>query len=260
MNSNQSKLDPMTLQRLIDGELDTRQVQEILLQAQASPDQWESIAVGFIENQTWEKALSSKFAQATAGSDSTETSCLEKSDSNSSSSSALDTAAVALETADSREPQPQPRTPIRWWAIAASLMAAAAIGYMTNQIQNRNLPSTSIAESKPSNDLVVPAKPELTATALVPDFHVEIPQESGFGRLDGQDSNGRVPVYRVTNMDQLRQLQAQRTIESAFPRQIMEQLSDSGYQIEQEIEFVSGQVDDQSFVVPLRTIRLIPGQ
>lgn len=260
MNSNQPKLDPMTLQRLIDGELDTQQVQEILSQAQASPDQWESIAVGFIENQTWDKALTSKFAQPIAGSDTTEASCPEKPDSSSRSGNTLDTAAVTLAADDNGGPQSQRRTSIRWWAIAASLMAAAAIGYMTNQIQNRNLPSTSIAESKPINDLVVPAQPELTATALVPDFHVEIPQAAGFGRLDGQDSNGRVPVYRVTNTDQLRQLQAKRAIESAFPRQIMEQLSNSGYQIEQEIEYVSGQVDDQSFVVPLRTIRLIPGQ
>ena len=54
MSSNRPKLDPLTLQRLIDGELDTQQVQEVLLQAQASPEQWKSIAVGFIENQAWQ--------------------------------------------------------------------------------------------------------------------------------------------------------------------------------------------------------------
>ena len=253
MNSNQ-QLDPMTLQRLIDGELDTRQVQEVLLQAQASPDQWESIAVGFIENQTWENALSSKFADPIASSSGVAC-CLEKSDSGSTSDSVPGTAAFPL-AADGRNSER--RTSVGWLAIAASLLAAASIGYMTSLIQNRNVPSTSIAESKPTQ---TPARPELTSTALTsnltPDFHVEMPQKPGFEGLEGQN---QVPVYRVTNTDQLRQLRAQGAIESEFPRRIMEQLSNSGYQIEQEIEFVSGQVDDQSFVVPLRTIRLIPGQ
>ena len=263
MNSNQPKLDPMTLQRLIDGELDTQQVQEILSQAQASPDHWKSIAVGFIENQTWEMALSSKFAQPTQvaaqaaqpspGSNTTLNSRVEESEARiSSSSNSSDRATYNEEL--------QQRSAVGWWAIAASLLAAAAIGYMANQIQNRNLPGDSIVENQTSLDPEISDKPKLTEVGLTPDFHVEMPPEAGFGRLDEQNSNGRVPVYRVTNADQLEQFQAQRAIESAFPRRIVEQLSSSGYQIEQEIEFVSGQVDDQSFVVPLRTIRLIPGQ
>lgn len=263
MNSNQPKLDPMTLQRLIDGELDTQQVQEVLSQAQASPDQWKSIAVGFIENQTWEMALSSKFAQPSQAAQAADpnpssytnlNSYAEKSEPVIGSSSDSSSGALATVKGETR------RRSAVGWAIAASLLAAAAIGYMANQIQNRNLPGDSIVENQTSLDPEISDKPKLTAVGLTPDFHVEMPPEAGFGRLDEQNSNGRVPVYRVTNADQLEQFQAQRAIESAFPRRIVEQLSSSGYQIEQEIEFVSGQVDDQSFVVPLRTIRLIPGQ
>lgn len=261
MNSNQPKLDPLSLQRLVDGELDTRQVQEILLQAQDSPEHWKSIAVGFIENQTWENALNSSFAQPVASRNTTLDSWLEQSRSRNNAvnemGDELETVAVPQAAV---ERNPQQRAPVRWLAIAASLLAAASIGYMANQIQNRNLPNTSIAETRPANDFKTPVRPAMTATKLTPDFHVEMPQESGFGGHQGRNSNGQVPVYRVTNTDQLRQLRAQRAIESEFPRRIIEQLSNSGYQIEQEIEFVSGQVDDQSFVVPLRTIRLIPGQ
>ena len=256
MNSNQPKLDPMTLQRLIDGELDTQQVQEILSQAQASPDQWKSIAVGFIENQTWEMALSSKFAQPAQAADPNPSSYTNLNSYAEKSEPGIGSSSGALATVKG---ETRRRSAVGW-AIAASLLAAAAFGYMANQIQNRNLRGDSIVENQTSLDPEISDKPKLTAVGLTPDFHVEMPPEAGFGRLDEQNSNGRVPVYRVTNADQLEQFQAQRAIESAFPRRIVEQLSSSGYQIEQEIEFVSGQVDDQSFVVPLRTIRLIPGQ
>lgn len=238
MSSNRPKLDPLTLQRLIDGELDTQQVQEVLLQAQASPEQWKSIAVGFIENQAWQGTFNSNFAET---------------DSDHVSDNTPEPVASAAADRNSLR-----KSSIGWLAIAASLLAAASIGYMTSQAQNQNVPGNSIAENK-SNDS--PVKPKLTTAALTsdltPDFHIEVPRAPGF---DGLGARNQVPIYRVTNADQLRQLRAQREIESEFPRRIMEQLSDSGYQIEQEIEFVSGQVDNQSFIVPLRTIRLIPGQ
>jgi len=214
MNQNQSNLDPLILQRLIDGELQTEQVQQILAQAQSAPQQWETIAVGFIENQAWHRALNSQFADRNAD-DITEQLLDSELESETSPKHSL--------ASDKRENQKQlKRERGPWWVIAASLLAAAAIGYMTNQIVNRSLPVNSIAEK------------------------------------ESQSRSGA--VYRVTNTDQLKQFQAQREIESAFPRSVVEQLSNSGYQIEQEIEFVSGEFDDQSFVVPLRTIRFIPGQ
>ena len=245
MNSNQSEnLDPMILQRLVDGELNAEQVQEVLAQARLSPDQWETIAVGFIENQTWQQAVGRNFADPVAP------------------ANVINNDAKTLTTTSifsSIENQNQQRAAVRWWVIAASLLAAAAIGYMFNQIQNRSLPGDSIAGIEPSSDVEVTNKPELTATGFTPDFHVELPADSGLAG-GAQNIASRIPIYRVTNQDQFRLLRAQRAIESEFPRQIMEKLSNSGYQIEQEIEFVSGEVDDQSFVVPIRTIRLIPGQ
>ncbi len=253
MNSK-SNLDPMMLQRLIDGELTTEQVQEILSQAQASPWQWETIAVGFVENQAWQRALSSTFDG-------------QNSESNSSMGSVnvelgQNSAATSIRSKATTKAADPKRALSPWWVMAASLLAAAAIGYMASQIQNRTLPIDSIAVND-TNDEVSPETidtPQLTAAALTPDFHVEVPEDSGFAAVGGQGFDNRIPVYRVTNADQLRQLRAQREIESAFPRSVIEQLSDSGYQIEQEVEFVSGQLDDRSFVVPLRTIRFIPGQ
>jgi len=251
MNQNQSNLDPLILQRLIDGELQTEQVQQILAQAQSAPQQWETIAVGFIENQAWHRALNSQFADRNAD-DITEQLLDSELESETSPKHSL--------ASDKRENQKQlKRERGPWWVIAASLLAAAAIGYMTNQIVNRSLPVNSIAEKESQSRSGAPLTPELTAADLIPDFHVEVPQDSRFA-IQGNDSANRVPVYRVTNTDQLKQFQAQREIESAFPRSVVEQLSNSGYQIEQEIEFVSGEFDDQSFVVPLRTIRFIPGQ
>ena len=75
------------------------------------------------------------------------------------------------------------------------------------------------------------------------------------------DSNARVPIYRVGNEVQWRQFQETRQRNSMLPREALLRLSNSGYQVEQEIELISGRVGGgESFVVPVRTIRIVIGQ
>ena len=167
-------IDPLQLQRLVDGELGDKQVQQILIDAKAEPDQWRDIAVGFVESQTWSRAFKDDVA------------------------SNADPLVVASKSADSMEPadrvnsvsskptNPHPSSSFSWLVMAASLVAAATIGYMVNQIQNRSLPTVPIAEndnpaiSEPliADNAVNDVQPKMTPADYRPaDYHLEVPEE-----------------------------------------------------------------------------------
>lgn len=256
-------IDPLQLQRLVDGELDENQVQQILANAKVNPDQWQEIAVGFVENQTWSRAFKNRDSSEEASS---------RNENGSTSGSALGSPARAFDhplakTENSRRP-----TNHSWWVLAACVMVAATIGYMASEIQNRNLPGSTLVDNMPSVSSPLLATDNATGGArpgngtptprpqmTQADYHLEVPQEH-LGELGSAGPVAPVPLFTVNNVEQLKRLNQQRNTPAISP-EMLKQLTGSGYQMEQDINYISGRLGDgRSFVVPVRTIRFIPGQ
>lgn len=261
MKQSNSEIDALRLQRLVDGELDQEQTRQLLDEAQSSPDHWKQIAVGFVENQSFERAFDSRFSsQENFGSGSFESSSEQ---SNEPRPSQVSNFVRKEAPAFSRNPNPR-------WVMVASLLVAAAIGYMANQIQSRNIPPNTAVESSPdtsglpnsglakkSNNTPLP---KITPASLSPDFHLELPNDN-FQGFEDSETKSQVPIYRVDNEKQLIQFQKARQTIPPIPNDVMIRIVESGFQMEQEIEVISGEVHNgQSFVVPVRTIRFVPYQ
>lgn len=91
------------------------------------------------------------------------------------------------------------------------------------------------------------------------DYHLELPEEQ-LGELASAGPVAPVPLFTVKNAEQWKRLNKQRN-QSAISPEMLKQLTGSGYQMEQDINYISGRlVDGRSFVVPVRTIRFLPGQ
>ena len=261
MKQSNSEIDPLQLQRLVDGELDQEQTRQLLLDAQSAPDHWEQIAVGFVENQSFERAFDSRFSsQENPAASSFE----------SSEQSVVPAPSQPSKVDRENEPAVAARKPNPRWVMAASLLAAAAIGYMASQIQSRNIPSNTIVDSAPrsaavpNSDLAKNSNnnsaPKITPASLSPDYHLELPNEN-FQGFEDSKTNSRVPIYRVNNEKQLSQFLKSRQDTPPIPNDVMIRIVESGFQMEQEIEIISGEVrDGESFVVPVRTIRFLPYQ
>ena len=52
-----SFIQPLTLQRLIDGELDSASMQSLLREADGQPEIWKEIAAAFIEDRAWQNSF-----------------------------------------------------------------------------------------------------------------------------------------------------------------------------------------------------------
>lgn len=251
-------IKPQQLQRLIDNELDVKQVQQILNEARIAPDHWEQIAVGFVEDQTWSRAFTNQDSSGKF---------------DSSSVSPVDSTAPASTNFYHQEKTDSSvrRTSFSPLVMAASLFLAATIGYMANQIQNRNLPESSLAENVPhaANPLLAAnstenTRPENGTHVERPkmtqaDYHLEVPPEH-LGELGSAGPVAPIPLFAVNNIEQLRRIDRQRNKPSISP-EMLKRFTVSGYQMEQNVNYISGRLGDgRSFVVPVRTIRFLPGQ
>lgn len=262
----QNEIDSLQLQRLVDGELDQEQTRQLLHEAQASPEHWKQIAVGFVESQSFERAFESGFPDEASFRLGSSVVSSESLGEQSHTLAVNDGMVVGKDTSSAnarRNPNPK-------WVMAASLLAAAAIGYMTSQIQSRTIPSNNVVESVPKkpdlpgNEIAKNSKskptPKITPASLSPDYHLELPDEN-FQGFEDIGTNSRVPIYRVDNEKQFLELQASRNGIPAIPEDVLIHISQSGFQMEQKIEIISGEVQGgESFVVPIRTIRLVPYQ
>lgn len=262
-------IDPLQLQRLVDGELDATQVQSILGDAASLPDQWRDIAIGYIENQLWHRTFQTGEATEVeprrselVGGDLAD------------STTNIETDELDARSGSLNRSKPALRRPFYFsrFTLAASLLVAATIGYMTNQITHRTIPPVRLADNQPqpladeslarsnlapSRPAAVPSQPQITQA----DYHLEVPQDSEpFKDLVGDGSATSIPLYRIGNKRQLNELNERRK-EPVLPPEILKRLASSGYQMEQHVEFISGRLaNGRSFVVPVRTIRFVPGQ
>jgi hypothetical protein len=240
-------IDPLKLQRLVDSEMDDKQVRQVLADAKDRPDHWREIAIGFVENQTWSRAFKNR-------------------DSSHETGDSSDTHPRLAKT------QPGQRsTSYSGLVMAATVLVAATIGYMTSQIQNRNLPVSSVTEDVPPVSSPLLADNSSASSQLADgssddqpqmtqaDYHLEVPEEH-LGELASAGPVAPVPLYSINNVEQLNQFNQRPNTPSISP-EILKQLAGSGYQMEQDVNYISGRLGDgRSFVVPVRTFRFLPGQ
>jgi hypothetical protein len=258
-------IDPLQLQRLVDGELSAQQVRTVLTEAQLSPEQWEEIAVGFVENQLWNQAFLTQSTDASAnGSQSNELKSLAVQVAEKTTNQKLNHG-INEKVSGSKS----------WLVMAASLIAAAAIGFMLSQIQQRSLPQNSLAEVEtPASSLTVPDTRDLiadnsrgndliedTPQITQADYHLEVPPEK-LGELGSAGPVPPVPLISVSNEKDLKNLNlfSQQQAQVVTP-EMLKRLTGSGYQLKQDVDLISGRLEDgRAFFVPLRTIRFVSGQ
>lgn len=259
-------IDERNLQRLVDGELSDGEIRKILDNANDSAVGWEQIALGFVEDQVWNRAFNRQDSSQASGNDGLASAM---------SNNPVPKSGIWNVAKPKRRSGPNSRL-----VMAATVLVALTMGYMVSQIQNRNLPKPLAHIENPSVDSAprladgsvdslnsdgelarhrpdsqLDRRPQMTQA----DFHLELPEEQ-LGDLASAGPVAPVPLFTVNSAKQWRRLSEERN-QPAISPEMIKHLTGSGYQVEQDINYISGRlVDGRSFVVPVRTIRFLPGQ
>ena len=261
-DSENSHLDELTLQRLVDSELSHEQVRQLLAEVEFSddPTNWKRIALAFTENQMFERAFDQK----------------ESMDDDTSMVVEIPKQPVTV--------QPQrPALPTRransWWsaALAASLLLAAAVAYQVSDLSPK-VDDNSVVHSPPTVDspTTVPDSRAIesfdrtTLASYEPDHQLKAKdiEVASIGK-----HNSSIPLYDIgrLNPEQMANLRGDdrvareamfsQVLPKSFSPKVVQQLQQSGGMVDQNLEFISGRLDDgRSYVIPYRTIRFLPGQ
>ena len=239
-------IDPLKLQRLVDGELDTPEIQDMLANAQANSDQWKEIAIGFVEDQVWRRTIQGNEYLAEASFHESQT-----------------TEKVVAKDVSSTKLHPS------WLAIAAGVMLAAAAWFAFEQFQDPGNPGENLIVTRqptlPAGDSPLEQTPSLAANNTTDspgftkaDYHFELPEDAN--KQYGVTTSDKVPLYAIDNQEQFNQFTKLQK-EHGLPADLVQRLRGSGFQMTRDIEFISGRMGDgRSFVVPVQTIRFLPGQ
>ena len=255
--STPQPLDPITLQRLVDGELELAEIQQLLAQAEAEPEHWESLATALVEDRLWQRTVSGMAQQD---------------------------APISLA---SEPPLPPPTKPNSrratggdashgahwgWLALVASLMLGCGLGYLARPADWRSADfggsladgshrvvdgRLAQADTPPSID----AGDGRTMAVYRPDYHLEVPADADWLGGDPNAAPTKVPLYDVSTPQRLAHYQQQQSAAPSLSAETIRRLEAAGYFVQQDIEFISGDMNSQQrFIVPVRRLRLIPSQ
>lgn len=247
----------MTLQRLVDGELDMPDIEAILAAAENDSRQWRSIACAFVEDQLFAK----QFANLAGECDVAVVKPIEQP----LVKATLKPATVETHNAYSNS------SLLRQLTFVASIAVAGLIGFL---IAGDN--GFGFGFSKPSNfsnvnspdiastELPQPDTGNLTPANLEPEFQLELLTP------DGESIDGEVDLYRYGDLRQLvdvdeSQPAGRKVFENVMPKSQLSdrdrlRMSRSGYAINESTDYVSGRLQDgRQFVVPVRSVRFDRG-
>ena len=254
-----ASIDPIQIQRLVDGELELAEIQELLSLANTQPQLWQQMATAMIEDRLWQRSL-----RAASDDMLTSTSNFQLSEPGRVKSRKSSAAGYGM---------------INWFLLAASLLVAGLIGYSLPQQDDAGtgpLANLERSESAPfDQDSTTPQDngtsllqnhtPEddptglLTPAVYQPEYHLELPENSGLLNAADVGPVDPVPLYSIKNQKQMQQYQLERV--RSVPREMLLRFEQAGYHVQQEIRFISGTVNDgQQFIVPVRTVRFLPRQ
>jgi len=235
-----SPIDESDLQKLVDGELELPAVKKLLRSTEVNSDQWRQIATALIEDRLWQRSFRE----------------LESP----SKSSTID----PLKPGTAAETHPN-RTSTKtgfpsWLAVAAGLFLAAGIGFFAGTggfFEGNNQPMAGFfSAGNPTdsvNELATGAN-DFTLSELTPEYELELTDAMGMGKSS-------VPIYSARRLSQLPAAQRNAFAAASPSEQEIERLQQAGYQLQQDVDYFSGQLKDgRTFVVPVQTINLSSGQ
>ncbi len=232
-------VDRLSLQRLIDGELDHAQRALILRELDCSPEQWRDVALALLEEQQLHRDIATVVCEAqsldtiripkpTQGLAMSSPSTIQNNSSSGKSSSSL------------------------FWAMAASIMFVvggfAAGSYLRglNQLQDVANSSTGpqntlASQQNSSSHLSSPSMVESGTLQLVSD--------------GGTQPSLEVPVYEVSQIDERSVL----GLDGRELRQLEKELRRRGMKLDVDTEILEGKLQDgRQIVVPVRNFQVRP--
>ena len=264
-DSENQKMDELTLQRLVDNELSHDQVRQLLAEAEFGDDatKWKQIALAFTENQMFERAF-----------------CWDEVETISEISSIAEISTVIERSAPQRRrgysagPAPKP-----WWgvALAVSLLLVTAVAYQGSNLSPK-VDDSLLVTTPPTVDLpatvpdsrAIKSFDRTTLASYEPDHQLETKNidSASIGK-----HSSPIPLYDIGRLspEQLANLRGDdraareamfsQVLPKSFSPELVQQLQQSGGMVDQNLEFISGRLDDgRSYVIPYRTIRFLPGQ
>jgi len=243
MNSEPT-LDPIELQRLIDGELSSIEVRELVEKADRNPALWRSIGCAFTEDQMFRQQFESL-------TDETE-----------QSKPAMPVQHLA--TTNQKPPKSLRSTPLVWQLTTAACFALAGlVGYLIGSegsSPTSDIPSSNMIANNSNSDAGNTSA--LTPVDLKPEYRMELLTP------DGESVDGEVDLYRYNDLHRLvgndgsdRRVKLKDVLPSSgFSPEARQRLSQSGYDINETTNYMSGRLQDgRKFVVPVRSIRFDQG-
>ena len=237
----------LQLQRLIDGQLDRSQIQQLLAEAQQQPELWQQIASAFVEDQIWKAEIGDRFVETTAAGTVNEN---EKT-------------LVANITAQPKQTSQSTVVPVK---MLLSLAAATLIGlWLGNQFSNNHATNpgeeSTVVLIDGENSGTMPDSPRTNNDQLadnrssVPDDENRVTVFKPVQHLSVGEM-GEIPLYTLADAQKM----GMTFTDPQFSRELVEEYHQQGYWLQQNTRYVSGRTDGgQRVVVPVRTISLQPG-
>ena len=248
-----NSVDPLTLQRLIDGECSTDEVRSALAAVEQCPHHWQTIALALIEDRSWQRNFLNETPRAQLTIDSETKSSVQFQSCPDSS--------IAV-----RSPTAPSMVRLNGLALAASALLAAMLGYLAGQNFSTTEParefladggnSNSVSQGLENQVAAVPsATPEITPASLKADYHLQLPDD------DRSNLSGEIPLYDVQSMEQWNQLNQPIRNQFHMTPEMLADLKARGMRVRQDVKYLSGSLQDgRKFVVPIRSINFSPVQ
>jgi len=266
LDNENSHLDELTLQRLIDGELSHEQVRQLLAEAEFGDDpaNWKKIALAFAENQMFERAIGQN----------------ESTVSDRSMVVELPKRSVTGQTQTTAQPIRGNRSARNsWWpaVLAASLLLVLTVVYQVSEVSPKiddhsvvHSPTAAHSPNSVPDSRSIESFDRMTLASYEPDHQLKAKEinAASIGK-----HNSSIPLYDIgrLNPEQLASLRGDdraareamfsRVLPQSFSPEVVQQVQQSGGMVDQNLEFISGRLDDgRSYLIPYRTIRFLPGQ
>jgi hypothetical protein len=206
----------LQIQRLVDGQLSRPQMQQLLKAAERQPELWRELAVAFVED----RILAGEARRFASG--------LVQPDS-------LGEANAAANKLNGPSPTPRItpgwRSAGLWLSAAAMLLCSAGLGFLAGRGQ------PPVPSPAPGGNLV--------AEQVLPPGNVR-PQPTApytFQLVDNQGQpipNAALPLFTEETAAQL----GYNPVRAAIPPQLQSEFRRAGYELEPEIKFIQGRMND----------------
>ena len=230
---NKELINPIQLQRLVDGELGLDETRQILHKAERNPELWRLIGSTFVENQLWQSVFVTGQNQHSE---------------------------APLKNAPHRNSHVGHWTPIQWLSLAATVLLSVSIGSLVIDSGEVQPGVDSVAGNVASvPELESDERLQLADTAST----VDLNQTPALYRMQLQDDQGNEFMDSELPLYSGRQADAERWMRdiSSRSKSMGAPMVDSGYQLERNLKYLSGRLQDgRRVVIPVHAYEFTPGQ